>query len=129
MCQLLAKALKIEASEKESTFPDTTDGYVVALAELGVIGGNPDGTFAPEGELTRAALCKILSAAPEAPAATEPAEGEDDAAPAEGDEATEPAEGEDAPAEGEEDAPASDDAPAEGEDAPAESTEPADKAA
>ena len=50
------KALKIEASEKESTFPDTTDGYVVALAELGVIGGNPDGTFAPEGELTR--LCE-----------------------------------------------------------------------
>ena len=129
MCQLLAKALKIEASEKESTFPDTTDGYVVALAELGVIGGNPDGTFAPEGELTRAALCKILSAAPEAPAATEPAEGEDDAAPTgEGDDAAEPAEGETEgdeatePAEGEDDAPASDDAPAEG-------TEPADKAA
>ena len=129
MCQLLAKALKIEASEKESTFPDTTDGYVVALAELGVIGGNPDGTFAPEGELTRAALCKILSAAPEAATATEPAEGEDDAAPTgEGDDAAEPAEGETEgdeatePAEGEDDAPASDDAPAEG-------TEPADKAA
>lgn len=132
MCQLLAKALKIEASEKESTFPDTTDGYVVALAELGVIGGNPDGTFAPDGELTRAALCKILSTAPEAPAAAEPAEGEGDAAPAEGegDEAAEPAEGEG-------DAPASDsDAPAEGEsetpaegETPAESTEPAEKAA
>ena len=133
MCQLLAKALKIEASEKESTFPDTTDGYVVALAELGVIGGNPDGTFAPEGELTRAALCKILSAAPEAATAPAGDEGNDAAEPAEGetegDEAAEPAEGEDAPAEGEEDAPASDDAPAEGEDAPAESTEPADKAA
>ena len=133
MCQLLAKALKIEASEKESTFPDTTDGYVVALAELGVIGGNPDGTFAPDGELTRAALCKILSAAPEAATAPAGDEGNDAAEPAEGetegDEAAEPAEGEDAPAEGEEDAPASDDAPAEGEDAPAESTEPADKAA
>ena len=70
MCQLLAKALKIEASENESTFPDTDDGYVVALAELGVIGGNPDGTFAPDGELTRAQLCKILA---EAPAADEPA--------------------------------------------------------
>ena len=127
MCQLLAKALKIEASEKESTFPDTNDGYVVALAELGVIGGNPDGTFAPDGELTRAALCKILTTAPEAPAAEEPAEG-DDAAPAEGegDEANEPAEGEgegEGETEGEGDAPAGDaETPAEGEgeDKPAE---------
>jgi len=87
MCQLLAKALKIEASEKESTFPDTDDGYVLALAELGVIGGNPDGTFNPNGELTRAQLCKILAEAPEAPAEgedaadTEPAGGEDAADP------------------------------------------------
>ena len=73
MCQLLAKALKIEASESESTFPDTDDGYVVALAELGVIGGNPDGTFAPDGELTRAQLCKILTEAPDAPAADDSA--------------------------------------------------------
>ena len=100
MCQLLAKALKIEASEKESTFPDTDDGYVLALAELGVIGGNPDGTFNPNGELTRAQLCKILAEAPEAPAAEAPAEGEDAAD-------TEPAGGEDAadpePTEGEAD--------------------------
>ncbi len=96
MCQLLAKALKIEASEKESTFPDTDDGYVLALAELGVIGGNPDGTFKPNGELTRAQLCKILAEAPEAPAAEAPAEGEDAAKPAEGEDAadTEPTEGE-----------------------------------
>ena len=98
MCQLLAKALKIEASEKESTFPDTDDGYVLALAELGVIGGNPDGTFNPNGELTRAQLCKILAEAPEAPAAEAPAEGEDavDTEPAGGEDAadTEPTEGE-----------------------------------
>ncbi len=74
MCQLLAKALKIPASEKESTFPDTDDGYVLALAELGVIGGNPDGTFGPDGELTRAQLCKILSEAPEAAAEVTPSE-------------------------------------------------------
>lgn len=80
MCQLLAKALKIEASEKESAFPDTDDGYVLALAELGVIGGNPDGTFNPDGELTRAQLCKILAEAPEAPAAEAPAESEEPAA-------------------------------------------------
>ena len=97
---VLAYALKIEASEKESTFPDTDDGYVLALAELGVIGGNPDGTFNPNGELTRAQLCKILAEAPEAPAAEAPAEGEDAAD-------TEPAGGEDAadpePTEGEAD--------------------------
>ena len=100
MCQLLAKALKIEASEKESTFPDTDDGYVLALAELGVIGGNPDGTFNPNGELTRAQLCKILAEAPEAPAEgedaadTEPAGGEDaaDPEPTEGEADTEPTE-------------------------------------
>ena len=34
VCQLLAKTLGVAASEAESTFPDTTDGYVVALAEL-----------------------------------------------------------------------------------------------
>ncbi len=100
MCQLLAKALKIEASEKESTFPDTDDGYVLALAELGVIGGNPDGTFNPNGELTRAQLCKILAEAPEAPAEgedaadPEPAGGEDaaDTEPTEGEADTEPTE-------------------------------------
>lgn len=109
LCQVLAKALKIEASEKESTFPDTTDGYVVALVDLGVVGGNPDGTFAPDGELTRAAMCRILASVPDSVKNGE-AEAPADAAAA-------PAEGDAAPTEG--DAPAEDAAPAEG-DAPAD---------
>ena len=65
MCQLLAKTLKIDASEAESAFPDTDDGYVTALVELGVIDGI-DGAFQPDSPLTRAQLCKILYLAPEA---------------------------------------------------------------
>ncbi len=64
MCHLLAKALGIPAAETESPFNDTDDGYVLALAELGVINGyeNADGTcsFRGDGSLTRAQLCKIL---------------------------------------------------------------------
>ena len=74
VCQLLAKTLGVAASEAESTFPDTTDGYVVALAELGVINGDAEGNFNPDNELTRAELCKILASVPEAAEPTEPAE-------------------------------------------------------
>ncbi|MBD5160958.1 MAG: bifunctional metallophosphatase/5'-nucleotidase [Oscillibacter sp.] len=64
ICQVLAKALELGASEEESNFPDTDDGYVMALVELGVINGNPDGTFAPDQDLTRAAVCKMLNTIP-----------------------------------------------------------------
>ena len=98
MCQLLAKTLKIEESKSESKFSDTKDSYVAALVELGVIDGNPDGTFDPDGALTRAALCKILASVPATGDADKPAEA-DPAAPAEGEEKkkdeTTPAEGED----------------------------------
>ena len=95
MCELVAKTLKIAASEAESAFADVDNGYVTALVELKVIEGMPDGTFDPNGELTRAQLCKILFTAPEAPAKEAPAEGE---APAAGEA---PAEGENTPTEGE----------------------------
>ena len=120
MCVVLAKTLKVAASEKDSIFPDTDNAYVMALVELGIIDGI-NGSFQPDGALTRAQLCKILATIPEdlEPAegegddAAEPAEGEGDDATepteAEGDNATEPAEGE---AEGD-DAPAADDADAE----------------
>ena len=65
MCRLLAKTLKLDASEAESPFPDTDDGYVTALAELGVIEGI-DGKFEPDSPLTRAQMCKMLYLAPEA---------------------------------------------------------------
>ena len=70
MCELLAKALKVAASEKESIFSDTDNGYVMALVDLEVI--SVAETFNPDGELTRAELCKILASVPEKSA--EPAE-------------------------------------------------------
>ncbi len=124
MCQLLAKTLKIEESKSESKFSDTKDSYVAALVEMGVINGNPDGTFDPDGALTRAALCKILASVPATGDADKPAE-TDPAAPAEGEEEkkdeTTPAEGEEdkkdetTPAEGDEEK-KDDTTPAEGED-------------
>ena len=82
MCELLAKALKVAASEKESIFSDTDNGYVMALVDLEVI--SVAETFNPDGELTRAELCKILASVPEKSAEpTEPAEPADPAEPAE----------------------------------------------
>ena len=79
MCELLAKALKVAASEKESIFSDTDNGYVMALVDLEVI--SVAETFNPDGELTRAELCKILASVPEKSAEpaepAEPAEDED----------------------------------------------------
>ena len=80
MCELLAKALKVAASEKESIFSDTDNGYVMALVDLEVI--SVAETFNPDGELTRAELCKILASVPEKSA--EPTEPADPAEPAEG---------------------------------------------
>lgn len=71
MCRMLAKALKIEAAQKESPFPDVSDNYVTALVDLGVIDG-VDGKFQPNSELTRAQLCKIIYAAPPAPSVKSP---------------------------------------------------------
>ena len=79
MCELLAKALKVAASEKESIFSDTDNGYVMALVDLEVI--SVAETFNPDGELTRAELCKILASVPEKSA--EPTEPADPAEPAE----------------------------------------------
>ena len=79
MCELLAKALKVAASEKESIFSDTDNGYVMALVDLEVI--SVAETFNPDGELTRAQLCKILASVPEKSA--EPTEPADPAEPAE----------------------------------------------
>ncbi|MBD5154013.1 MAG: bifunctional metallophosphatase/5'-nucleotidase [Oscillibacter sp.] len=81
MCVVLAKMLKVAASEKDSIFPDTDNAYVMALVDLGIIDGI-DGSFQPDGALTRAQLCKILATIPEDLEAAAPA-ASDDAAEAE----------------------------------------------
>ena len=73
LCELVAKAMEVAPSESESAFADTDNAYVQALVELEVIGGMPDGTFQPDGELTRAQLCKILATFPQLPAVGEAA--------------------------------------------------------
>ena len=89
MCVVLAKMLKVAASEKDSIFPDTDNAYVMALVELGIIDGI-DGSFQPDGPLTRAQVCKILATIPED---LETA-GDQAEAPAESEEAPETDEGE-----------------------------------
>lgn len=58
-CQMLAGDLEL-AAEGTSPFSDVDDAAVTALAELGVIAGYSDGTFRPDGVLTRAELCAAL---------------------------------------------------------------------
>lgn len=52
LARLLAEAFEVEEAES-SPFPDTGDGLVAALAELGVAGGYGDGTFRPRQPITR----------------------------------------------------------------------------
>ncbi|MDE7243772.1 MAG: S-layer homology domain-containing protein [Oscillospiraceae bacterium] len=59
-CQMIAEVLDIPAAETPSPFTDTQDSAVAALSELGVISGYSDGTFHPDGSLTKAELCVIL---------------------------------------------------------------------
>ena len=58
MCELLAKALKVAASEKESIFSDTDNGYVMALVDLEVISVaetfNPDADQKDEADADKA---------------------------------------------------------------------------
>ena len=60
VAKVAANALGLQQSEKESVFTDTASGYVMALNELGIIGGYPDGTFRPANNLTRAELSAIV---------------------------------------------------------------------
>lgn len=98
MCEVLAKALKVAASEKKSIFSDTDNSYVMALVELGII--SEAESFNPDNNLSRAELCKILASIPETTEPTEPAEGDETAEPTEGEDATDPAEGDEDKADG-----------------------------
>lgn len=62
VCALIAVP-PAEAAGTVSTFPDITDPQmgraVEALRTMGVIDGGGDGTYDPDGSLTRAAFCKM----------------------------------------------------------------------
>ena len=56
-----ARALGASRQDGAQKFTDTNDDFVHALSEIGIIGGYPDGTFRPDGSLTRAELSAIVS--------------------------------------------------------------------
>ena len=59
-CRAAAKAIHAETTLTASPFPDTSDPAVLALYERGIISGMGDGSFAPEGTLTRSQISKII---------------------------------------------------------------------
>ena len=59
--KVAARALGVTRSDSQQKFTDTNDDGVHALTEIGVIGGYPDGTYRPNGFLTRAELSAIVS--------------------------------------------------------------------
>ena len=67
-CAILGRALAL-TGEAEATFTDAAEiseyaaEFVAALAELGIINGYEDGSFAPANNITRAEAAKILAGA------------------------------------------------------------------
>ena len=62
---LSSLALLLPVLASAARFPDVPDGHmyqaaIEALAEAGVIGGNPDGSFKPANAVNRAAMLKML---------------------------------------------------------------------
>ncbi|MGB9846826.1 MAG: S-layer homology domain-containing protein, partial [Desulfotomaculales bacterium] len=69
VASLLCLALKLEPDQSALTFSDTDKinasyrGYVGAIVKKGIMIGLPGNLFAPEGEITRAQMCVLLSRA------------------------------------------------------------------
>lgn len=59
--RVAARALGAVRQDASQKFTDTDDDSAHALSEIGIIGGYPDGTFRPNGSLTRAELSAIVS--------------------------------------------------------------------
>ena len=59
--RVAARALGVTRTDTAQKFSDTNEDAVHALSEIGIIGGYPDGTFRPNGSLTRAELSAIVS--------------------------------------------------------------------
>ena len=60
VAKIAANALLLQRSTDELFFTDTNDDLICALCEAGIVGGYPDGTFRPHGDLTRAELSAIV---------------------------------------------------------------------
>ena len=61
VAKIAANALSLQRESAQSLFTDTDDDFVCALAEAGIVGGYPDGSFRPKGALTRAELSAIVN--------------------------------------------------------------------
>lgn len=66
--RMLATALDLNVVDTTSIFKDVptshwANDYIVAAAKAGIFKGNPDGTFNPNGQLTRAEMAILLSTA------------------------------------------------------------------
>ncbi|MDP4152246.1 MAG: GH25 family lysozyme [Bacillota bacterium] len=63
IAQIAAKALNLPVSQIQSPFSDTSDGYVLALYNAGIIEGSSDNgvrLFKPDSSLTRAEISAIV---------------------------------------------------------------------
>lgn len=63
---IFSRALGINEAEGDTSFPDDNNmeswskGYIKAFSDKGYIDGMPDGTFAPNNNITRASVVKII---------------------------------------------------------------------
>ena len=62
---LIAKYLKLDNTENGSAFSDSkghwANGYITALSSAGYVRGYEDGTFRPDGTITRAEAVKVIN--------------------------------------------------------------------
>lgn len=56
-----AQPEELLAKEQTSPFTDTADPYIAAVYQFGIIQGRGDGTFDPQGKLTRQEAAKVLA--------------------------------------------------------------------
>lgn len=59
-CQTAVRTLNAETTLTASPFPDTDDPAALAMYELGIFNGMDDGSFMPEGSLTRSQISAVI---------------------------------------------------------------------
>ena len=60
LCRIAAAALKLTEQPRQNPFTDTADPAILALYQAGIINGMTPTTFAPQENLTRAQIAKII---------------------------------------------------------------------